>query len=76
MLYFADVRDRPAYCASHVVPLGQFQADLAAPAATTNFAWLAPDDCSDIEGRGIAAGDAFLKTEPTASPRSPSAAIP
>ncbi len=66
MLYFADVRDQPAYCASHVVPLEELQSDLAAPATTPNFAWVAPDDCSDMEGCGIAAGDAFLKTELTA----------
>ena len=63
MLYFADVRDRPAYCASHVVPLEELQSDLATPAATPNFAWIAPDDCSDMEGCGLAVGDAFLKTE-------------
>jgi hypothetical protein len=64
MLYFADVRGRPAYCASHVVPLERLQTDLTAPATTPNFAWLAPDDCSDMEGCGIAAGDAFLRARP------------
>jgi hypothetical protein len=63
MLYFADVRDRPAYCADHVVPLASLQSDLASADTTPNFAWVAPDDCSDIEGCGIAAGDAFLAKE-------------
>jgi YVTN family beta-propeller protein len=63
MLYFADVRDRPAYCASHVVPLQSLQSDLASADTTPNFAWVAPDDCSDMEGCGIAAGDAFLAKE-------------
>ena len=71
MLYFADVRDRPSYCASRVVPLEELQADLATPATTPDFAWIAPDDCSDMEGCGLAAGDAFLKTELTAIMRSP-----
>ncbi|HMD91775.1 MAG TPA: alkaline phosphatase family protein [Trebonia sp.] len=71
MLYFADVRDRPSYCASHVVPLEELQADLATPATTPNFAWIAPDDCSDMEGCGLAAGDAFLKTKLTTIMRSP-----
>ena len=29
MIYFKDVRDRPAYCASHVVPLEELAGDLA-----------------------------------------------
>jgi YVTN family beta-propeller protein len=71
MLYFADVRDRPAYCASHVVPLEELPTDLATAATTPNFAWVSPDDCSDMEGCGIAAGDQFLKTELTAIMNSP-----
>ncbi len=57
MTYFADVRDRPAYCSAHLVPLQAMQADLASAATTPNFAWVSPDDCSDMEGCGIAAGD-------------------
>ena len=45
--------------------------DLASPATTPNFAWVAPDDCADMEGCGIAAGDQFLKTELTAIMNSP-----
>jgi hypothetical protein len=56
MMYFQDVRDRPRYCASHVVPLEELGSDLANPATTPNFAWVAPDDCADMEGCGIAAG--------------------
>ena len=63
MLYFKDVRDNPAYCASHVVPLEELPGDLRSAATTPNFAWVSPDDCTDMEGCGIAAGDAFLKTE-------------
>src|SRR5690349_16039695 len=66
MMYFQDGRDRPRYCARHVVPLEELGSDLANPATTANFAWVAPDDCADMEGCGIAAGDEFLKTELTA----------
>lgn len=71
MLYFADVRDRPAYCAAHVVPLEELTGDLAEAASTPSLSWIAPDDCSDMEGCGIAAGDAFLKTELTEIMNSP-----
>jgi len=71
MMYFQDVRDRPRYCASHVVPLAELSSDLANPATTPNFAWVAPDDCADMEGCGIAAGGEFLKTELTAIMNSP-----
>jgi YVTN family beta-propeller protein len=71
MMYFKDVRDRPAYCASHVVPLEELSGDLASAATTPNFAWVSPDDCADMEGCGIAAGDAFLKTELTQIMNSP-----
>ena len=63
MMYFADVRERPAYCAAHVVPLESLPADLASAASTPSFAWIAPNDCTDMEGCGIAAGDAFLEQE-------------
>jgi len=44
MMYSQDVRDRPPYCARHVVPLEELGNDLANPATTPNFAWVAPDD--------------------------------
>jgi len=71
MTYFADVRDRPAYCAAHLVPLPALQTDLASASTTPNFAWVAPDDCADMEGCGIRAGDKFLATELGAIMRSP-----
>jgi YVTN family beta-propeller protein len=63
MLYFADVRDRPAYCAAHVTPLESLRSDLASAATTPTFAWIAPNDCTDMEGCGIGPGDAFLAQE-------------
>ena len=43
MAYFADVRDRPAYCAAHLVPLQSLRSDLASAATTPNFAWVGPE---------------------------------
>jgi YVTN family beta-propeller protein len=71
MMYFADVRERPAYCAAHMVPLASLAADLKKASTTPNFAWVSPDDCSDIEGCGIKAGDNFLEAELSLIMRSP-----
>ena len=71
MTYFADVRDRPAYCSAHLVPLQALPADLASAASTPDLAWISPDDCADMEGCGIRAGDRFLATELGAIMRSP-----
>ena len=71
MTYFADVRDRPQYCAAHLVPLQAMRADLASARTTPNFAWVSPDDCYDMEGCGIRAGDNFLRAELGAIMRSP-----
>jgi YVTN family beta-propeller protein len=71
MMYFGDVRGRPASCASHVVPLESLPSDLASVATTPNFAWISPDDCSDMEGCGIRAGDTFLADELGQIMRSP-----
>ena len=60
MTYFADVRDQPAYCSAHLVPLQALRQDLASTATTPSFAWVSPDDCYDMEGCGIRAGDRFL----------------
>src|SRR5215471_781394 len=71
MTYFADVRGQPAYCSAHLVPLPALRTDLASAATTPNFTWVAPDDCADMEGCGIRAGDQFLQTELGAIMRSP-----
>ena len=71
MTYFSDVRDRPAYCSAHLAPLESLPADLATAARTPNFAWLGANDCTDMEGCGIRAGDNFLAAELGAVMRSP-----
>jgi YVTN family beta-propeller protein len=63
MMYFADVRERPAYCAAHMVPLASLATDLTKASTTPNFAWVSPDDCFDMESCGIRAGDDFLAAE-------------
>ncbi|MFZ0172726.1 MAG: alkaline phosphatase family protein [Acidimicrobiales bacterium] len=59
-LYFRDVRKRPAYCATHLVPLAELSTDLKETSTTPSFAWVSPNDCDDMEGCGITAGDTFL----------------
>jgi YVTN family beta-propeller protein len=71
MTYFADVRDRPAYCAAHLVPLQALQPDLTSAATTPAFSWVSPNDCTDMEGCGIRSGDDFLRAELTAIMQSP-----
>jgi YVTN family beta-propeller protein len=71
LMYFASIRDRPRYCAAHVVPLEQLTTDLSRAASTPRFAWIGPNDCTDMEGCGVRAGDRFLASELGAILRSP-----
>jgi YVTN family beta-propeller protein len=69
--YFADIRGRPTYCAAHVLPLEAMLPDLASAATTPSFVWVGPNDCDDMEGCGIRAGDRFLESQLGAIMRSP-----
>ncbi|HTW19990.1 MAG TPA: alkaline phosphatase family protein [Mycobacteriales bacterium] len=60
MMNFRDVRTRYHYCAQHLVPLEQLRPDLAHTSTTPSFSWVVPNDCTDMEGCGIASGDRFL----------------
>lgn len=60
-MYFRNVRTRPKYCAAHLVPLTEMYSDLKSASTTPSFDWVEPDDCTDMEGCGITAGDQFLK---------------
>ena len=60
-LYFKDIRLNTARCDSHLVPLSQMTTDLRSTATTPSFVWWGADDCDDMEGCGIKAGDTFLK---------------
>jgi YVTN family beta-propeller protein len=70
-LYFADIRQRAAYCASHVLPLESMAPDLATAQTTPNFVWVGSNDCDDMEGCGIRAGDRFLRAQLGEIMRSP-----
>ncbi len=70
-LYFADIRQRAAYCASHVLPLESMAPDLARAQTTPNFVWVGSNDCDDMEGCGIRAGDRFLRAQLGEIMRSP-----
>ena len=70
-MYFASIRDRPAYCAAHVLPLERTVPDLVLTQTTPSFAWIGADDCDDMEGCGIRAGDSFLAQQLGAIMRSP-----
>ncbi len=70
-LYFADIRQRPAYCATHVLPLESMAPDLASATTTPSFVWVGSNDCDDMEGCGIRAGDRFLQQELGQIMRSP-----
>ncbi len=59
--YFKQLRDDAAYCQAHWQPLTSMVSDLKSTATTPNFVWFAADDCNDMEGCGIAAGDTWLK---------------
>ncbi len=58
--YFRDVRQNRAYCSAHLVPLRELSTDLKKTSTTPSFSWLSPNDCADMEGCGITAGDKFL----------------
>ena len=70
-LYFASIRERHAYCATHVLPLQRLSPDLASTVTTPSLAWIGADDCADMEGCGITAGDRFLAAQLRRIMRSP-----
>jgi YVTN family beta-propeller protein len=71
MMYFADVRNRRAYCSAHVVPLESMATDLGRTTTTPTFTWVGINDCDDMEGCGIRAGDRFLANQLGPIMRSP-----
>jgi hypothetical protein len=63
---FKDVSDNQASCQEHEQPLTQFQLDLDQISTTPTYSWFEPNDCDDMEGCGITAGDTWLsQTLPT-----------
>lgn len=60
-VYFDDIRNNAARCASHVVPYTNLAADLASAATTPNFAFITPNLCNDMHDCSVATGDNWLK---------------
>jgi hypothetical protein len=58
--FFNDIKNNPVNCAAHLLPLTQMTTDLKSTATTPTFAWLSADDCDDMEGCGVKAGDTWL----------------
>ncbi|MGW7001908.1 alkaline phosphatase family protein [Streptomyces sp. NPDC054933] len=64
--FFKDVKDNPVNCKAHLQPLTQMSGDLQKTSTTPTFSWLSADDCDDMEGCGVTAGDTWLsQTLPT-----------
>lgn len=64
--FFKDIKDNPANCKAHLLPLTQMSTDLQKTSTTPTFSWLSADDCYDMEGCGTTAGDTWLsQTLPT-----------
>lgn len=63
---FKDVSDNEASCQEHEQPLSQLAIDLMQTSTTPTYSWFSANDCDDMEGCGITAGDTWLsQTLPT-----------
>ena len=58
--YFPTMKNSLSYCQAHWQPLTQMFSDLGSAATTPNFVWFDADDCNDMEGCGVTAGDTWL----------------
>lgn len=64
--FFNDVKNDPANCKEHLQPLTRMSTDLQKTSTTPTLSWLSADDCYDMEGCGVTAGDTWLsQTLPT-----------
>ncbi len=70
-IYFDDIRNNPLRCAAHDVPYTALQADLLLAATTPNFAFISPNECSDMHSCPIDTGDTWLKNNVPAILNSP-----
>jgi hypothetical protein len=63
---FKDLSDNQASCQEHEQPLTQLSTDLEQTTTTPTYSWFEANDCDDMEGCGITAGDTWLsQTLPT-----------
>jgi hypothetical protein len=61
-IYFNDIRTDTNRCASHVVPLTQFNTDLANN-KLPSFSWITPNMCNDGHDCSSSTADSFLGAE-------------
>jgi len=60
-VYYDDIRNNAARCASHVVPFTQFGADMSS-GNVPNFVWITPNMCNDMHDCSVATGDTWLRS--------------
>ncbi len=70
-VYFDDIRNNAARCASHDVPYTALATDLASAATTPNFSFITPNLCNDMHNCSVATGDTWLKNNLPAILNSP-----
>jgi len=61
-IYYDDIRTNSNRCASHVVPLTQFDADLSNN-QLPDFSWITPNMCNDGHDCSSSTADSFLGSE-------------
>ena len=59
-MYYDDIRNNPARCATHVVPFTQFWGDMSS-GNVPNFVWVTPNMCNDMHDCSVSTGDAWLR---------------
>ena len=57
---FKDLSDNQASCQEHEQPLTQMAIDLKQAGTTPEYVWFSANDCDDMEGCGITAGDTWI----------------
>jgi hypothetical protein len=60
-MYYNDIRNNPARCASHVVPFSQFSGDLSS-GRVANYVFITPNMCHDMHDCPVSTGDAWLQS--------------
>jgi phosphatidylinositol-3-phosphatase len=60
-MYYNDIRNNAARCATHVVPFSQFWGDMSS-GQVPNFVWITPNMCNDMHDCSVATGDAWLRS--------------
>lgn len=61
LMYYTNIRNNAARCASHVVPFSEFAGDMSR-GQVPNYVWITPNMCHDMHDCSVATGDAWLKS--------------